>query len=472
MENKYSMSGNSKMIRTVMLVLVGAVLIFGSLRFNIFFGQGAALTVVSDAISTSGLASFVDHIIKFTVNNAMPANGKISVIFESGKFEIPTSFDYRDLDLSVDGVPQSLGSAASGAVIGAGVISGTSGSITFTLGSSTIASGSVVVIKAGRNASYEHSGLYRIKNPLLSGSYLITVKTYDASVNLLDQASTRIMVLESVRVTAARPSPPAPTVPPSPGAVGGGGGGAAYLPPENRVNFCGRAYPGSTVYLLKDGTLLATVQADPQANFDITAKGFSRGNYNFGLYTKDKAGRPSIIETYPVFLSEGVEIRICSLFFAPTIDLNNSEIRRGEILTIFGQSAPSIEVSVFVNSENDLIRKANSDKEGAWLYNLDTGLIEFGEHTARARARKENEYSNFSEAVSFVVGKVSKKREEVSCLKYDLNCDGRINLVDFSILAYWWKRPLTAEAKRRVDFNGDGKTGLVEFSILAYYWTG
>lgn len=472
MWNKYLILDKARIVRTAALVLVGTFSILGSLLFYIFYSRAAALTLVSDTISTSGLSNSADHTVRFTTNNAVPASGKIELIFEAGKFDIPSSLDYRDIDLLVDNVFQSLGSAAGSGVIGVGVISGTSGSIAFTLGSSTIAAGSVVTVKIGRNASYQHSGLYRIKNPAAAGSYLITVKTYDASLNLLDQASTRVTILESVRATAARPSPPSPIALPSPGAVGGGGGGVAYLPPENRVNFCGRAYPGSTVYLLKDGALLATVQADPQANFDITARGFSRGNYNFGLYTKDKFGRSSIIETYPVFLSEGVEIRICGLFFAPTIDLNNHEIRRGEILTIFGQSAPSLEVSVFVNSKNDLIRKVTSDKEGAWLYNLDTALIEFGEHTARARARKENKYSNFSEAISFVVGKVSKKREEVVCVKYDLNCDGRINLVDFSILAYWWKRPLTAEAKQRVDFNGDGKTSLVEFSILAYYWTG
>lgn len=463
------MSDNSKMVRRVALVLVGIFSILGS---PLFYSRAATLMLVSDTISTSGLAGSADHTIRFTVSNLVPISGQITVTFEPGKFEIPASFDYRDLDLSVDGVSRSLGSAASGAVIGVSVVTGVGGSIAFTLGSAPIAAGSAIVIKAGHNATYEYSGFYRIKNPVAAGSYLITFKTYNASLNLLDQASTRITILESVRATAVRPSPPSPIALPSPGAVGGGGGGVAYLPPENRVNFCGRAYPGSTVYLLKDGALLATAQADPQANFDITAKGFSRGNYNFGLYTKDKAGRSSIIETYPVFLSEGVEIRICGLFFAPTIDLNNDEIRRGEILAIFGQSAPSLEVSVFINSENDFMAKVNSDKAGAWLYNLDTALIEFGEHAARARARKENEYSNFSEAVSFVVGKVSKKREEAVCSKYDLNCDGRINLVDFSILAYWWKRPLTAEAKRRVDFNGDGKTSLVEFSILAYYWTG
>ena len=454
------------------LILVSVLAIFVGLRLYIFSGNAAMLTLVSDTISTSGPAASPDHTIKFTVNNALPASGQVKLTFEPGKFEIPASLDYRDLDLLVDGVSKSLGSAAVSEVIGVGVISGASGSITFTLGSSTIAAGSAVTIKAGRNADFEYSGLYRIKNPSSAGSYLITIKTYDASASLLDQAETRIMVLESTRVTAVRPSPPAPAVPSSPGAAGGGGGGAGYLPSENQVNFCGRAYPGSTVYLLKDGGLAATAQADPQANFDLTIKGLGRGNYNFGLYTKDKEGRSSVIDTYPVFLSEGVEVKICGLFLAPTIALNNDEIRRGEILTIFGQSAPNIEVSLFVNSENDLIRKVKSDKDGGWAYNLDTSLIEFGEHTTRARARKENEYSNFSKTAAFFVGKITKKRGEVSCSTYDLNCDSRINLVDFSILAYWWKRPLTVEAKQRVDFNKDGKVDLVDFSILAYHWTG
>lgn len=284
------------------LISVIVLLVFGSLRFYIFFSHAATLTLVSDTISTSGLATSSDHTIKFTVNSSVPASGAMKVVFEPGKFEIPASLDYRDLDLSVDGVSKSLGSAAGSGVVGISVISGASGSLTFTLGSAAIAAGSVVVIKVGRNADFEYSGLYRIKNPLLSGSYLITVKTYDVSNNLLDQASTRIMILESTRATAVRPSPPALAASPSPGAAGGGGGGTGYL---------------------------------------------------------------------PLFIKE-----------------------------------------------------------------------------------------------------ISKKREVVSCFKYDLNCDGRVNLVDFSILAYWWKRPLTAVAKQRVDFNGDGKVDLVDFSILAYHWTG
>ena len=58
--------------------------------------------------------------------------------------------------------------------------------------------------------------------------------------------------------------------------------------------------------------------------------------------------------------------------------------------------------------------------------------------------------------------------------KGDLNSDKKVNIVDFSIAAYWYKRTISAEfaAKERERLNGDGKVNLVDFSILAYYWTG
>ncbi|HBZ36322.1 MAG TPA: hypothetical protein DEO26_01140, partial [Candidatus Veblenbacteria bacterium] len=53
--------------------------------------------------------------------------------------------------------------------------------------------------------------------------------------------------------------------------------------------------------------------------------------------------------------------------------------------------------------------------------------------------------------------------------KADLNDDGRVNIVDFSIAAYWYKR-LSPPAS--VDLNTDGKVDIVDFSIMAYNWTG
>ncbi len=54
-------------------------------------------------------------------------------------------------------------------------------------------------------------------------------------------------------------------------------------------------------------------------------------------------------------------------------------------------------------------------------------------------------------------------------LRGDVNRDGKIDLVDFSIAVYWYKRfnpPVS------VDLNSDGKVDLTDFSILVFNWTG
>ncbi len=58
--------------------------------------------------------------------------------------------------------------------------------------------------------------------------------------------------------------------------------------------------------------------------------------------------------------------------------------------------------------------------------------------------------------------------------KADLNNDCKVNLIDFSIAAYWYKRIISAEfvQKESERLNSDGKVDLVDFSIMAFYWTG
>jgi hypothetical protein len=53
----------------------------------------------------------------------------------------------------------------------------------------------------------------------------------------------------------------------------------------------------------------------------------------------------------------------------------------------------------------------------------------------------------------------------------DLNCDGKVNLVDFSIMAFWFGRTLTGKGLD-ADLNHDSKVNLVDFSIMVFHWTG
>jgi len=57
------------------------------------------------------------------------------------------------------------------------------------------------------------------------------------------------------------------------GAGGGGGGGGGTV--ETKVNFSGRAYPRSTITLLKDAQVAATTVADATANFSVSLSNLS-----------------------------------------------------------------------------------------------------------------------------------------------------------------------------------------------------
>jgi hypothetical protein len=82
-----------------------------------------------------------------------------------------------------------------------------------------------------------------------------------------------------------------------------------------------------------------------------------------------------------------------------------------------------------------------------------------------------NLMSNDSVSRSFVVGdeNVAAPTASTTPAKGDLSGDGRVNLIDFSIMAYWYGKPNPPAAE---DLNGDGKIDLTDFSIMAFYWTG
>ncbi|MEK7086996.1 MAG: hypothetical protein AAB935_01920, partial [Patescibacteria group bacterium] len=128
-------------------------------------------------------------------------------------------------------------------------------------------------------------------------------------------------------------------------------------------------------------------------------------------------------------------------------------------------------------SEEEFFGKTIADKNGVYLYNFDTTVIDYGQHNAKSKASIGNQaVSSFSNVIGFKVGtkNVFAGLPAKCPQKADLNSDCKVNLIDFSIAAYWYKRPLSAAFKpiEIERLNGDGKVDLVDFSIMAYYWTG
>lgn len=256
----------------------------------------------------------------------------------------------------------------------------------------------------------------------------------------------------------------------------GGGGGAPPPAQYGTIIISGKAYPNSEVALLSDGQIREATKAGPRGDFEIALSNLSPGIYLFALYAEDSQGRRSSLLTFQTSLAAGSTVRSSGVFLSPTIDIDKTSVRKGDILQIFGHATPDSDVIISVSSEEELFLKIPTEKDGSYLYALDTGVLESGQHYTKSKQIYQNQMiSPYSKVLSFVVGEKNIVKKSTGCpQKGDLNGDCRVNLIDFSIAAYWYQKRLNKEMleKEMKDLNGDGKINLVDFSIMAYYYTG
>ncbi len=296
---------------------------------------------------------------------------------------------------------------------------------------------------------------------------IFTILTYP-EFSLAETAS--VQVTAKVTVTEQPPPPP-------PSGGGGGGGGGIITLPATGASFSGRAYPSRTVILLKDAQIVATTIAGTDANFSIALTGLTPGSYIFSLYAEDRQGIRSALSTFPLIITSGTITLVTGIFIAPSLDVDKIEVKKGENIAIFGQTAPSADVTIQIAGSPDFFAKTVSDTGGVYLHHFNTAVLDYGTYFAKSSANIGTvAVSGFSRAVSFAVSTRTflNAPRHVAFLKGDLNNDGRVNLVDFSIGAFWYRQILSqAMTKTECErLNCDRVINLVDFSIMAYYWTG
>lgn len=322
-------------------------------------------------------------------------------------------------------------------------------------GISTVSGGPYTYVDRGNVLTYTYTGLTN------GTTYYFKVRSYAAG----------LLLSESAQVSAT------PVAPPAGGGGGGGGGGGSTTGTtgDAGVFFSGRAYPLSKVSILKDGQLVLTTIAGPDSNFSATLRDLAQGDYTFSVYGTDNENRRSSPFTFQIFITSGITTNIGGIFIAPTIAVDKKEVKQGDNIVIFGQSSPSSNIVTSVNSPQEFFVNSSSDANGVYLANFDTSVLEMGGHSTKSKALKEGEISSYSGTVAFTVGTKNVFVDAATNSdKCDLNEDGRCNLIDFSVAAFWYKKTLSAEfsVREAKHLNGDGKVDLIDFSIMAFYWTG
>jgi hypothetical protein len=247
--------------------------------------------------------------------------------------------------------------------------------------------------------------------------------------------------------------------------------GSANAPKDTKVVVIGKAYPGSEVNILIDGKEVGLVKANPKADFYFETDKVAAGVIGMGLWAEDAKGRKSALQNFTFRVSSGAVTTITGAYLAPSIDIDKPVVGRGEILKVSGFTVPESNVTIYVHSNTEVIKKSSSSKVGEWNYNFDTTPLD-GEayHVVKATFEIQSTSSGliksgFSKAMSFYVGKSASNTG--LCPGADLNKDKKVNLIDFSILLFYWGTNNTC-----ADQNKNGKVDLIDFSIMLYNWTG
>jgi len=254
----------------------------------------------------------------------------------------------------------------------------------------------------------------------------------------------------------------------SSGGSSGGSGGSERELGETQISVSGRAYPGETVHILLDGREISTVRADSAGRFEFSTAS-SPGTVTMGFWALDVNRIRSITLTTTFDVTQGAITNVNGILLPPTLAIDDVTVNPGDQITISGQALPNSEVQVHFNNSSSVIT-AVTQSNGEWAVAYNTASLGSAQHTVRARyvigSGRLITQSSFSTTLQLFVG-VDGSPTTPS----DLNRDGRINLIDFSILIFWWGTN-AGSSDPPADINGNGNVGLEDFSILLFNWTG
>ncbi len=254
---------------------------------------------------------------------------------------------------------------------------------------------------------------------------------------------------------------------PGGGGSGGGGGSDTDLG-DTQLSVSGRAYPNVTVTILIDGDAVGTVRTNSRGEFTFNTEA-DPGTASVAFWANDSRGTRSLTVSTTFDVTQGAVTNLNGILIPPTIRTSNQNPNPGDIITLSGQTIPNASVEVAIDNGAQTLR-TTSDASGEWSVTFDTRTVSAATHTAKARfvtgsgaLRTESTYGT---ALSLFVGVEGKPT-----VSSDLNRDGKVNLIDFSILIFWWGTP-GGNSNPPADINQNGRTGLEDFSILLFNWTG
>lgn len=240
--------------------------------------------------------------------------------------------------------------------------------------------------------------------------------------------------------------------------------------PTAQLQISGLAGPYSYVIFNEGLVTLGTAYTAPNGIYSRYFSGIPGGTHSMSFYGIDQQNRNT--STISVDINTPIYQRttLTDQLLSPTIQVDDVVIDPGDPIYATGSAAPNTTISVFTDSP---LRSyaTTASSSGYWSYTItDSGSYSPGDYRIYTLAQTGGGIQSiFSPAIQFTIGVAGGVGGGGSACgditQGDLNCDASVNLIDFSILMYWW-----GTASQEADINLDSSVSLIDFSIMMYYW--
>jgi hypothetical protein len=250
------------------------------------------------------------------------------------------------------------------------------------------------------------------------------------------------------------------------------------------IVFAGYASPNSQIVIKEDGSVVGTTTSDSSGNWTKAITVAVPSNHTYELYTTDTLSVASSTISYSLSVAGGTTTTISNIVMPSTILLTGT--------TLSGQSYPGSSLTLTSNLGDTLTLTVPLG--GLWSLDLTTWLSG-GPHAISAISTVGSYISLSSSSVNYTAPAPSPSPaitptpsptspptstpplSPVPSLSptptpkpypialYDQNSDGRLSLSElFGVISSWLKRHLPC------DLNRDTRCNLIDLSILLYYF--
>lgn len=272
------------------------------------------------------------------------------------------------------------------------------------------------------------------------GSHALTARAYDAAGNNVTSSTVSITVADTTAPTVSLTAP----------AAGATISGTASVT-ANASDNIGVA----RVEFFVDGASRGTDTTSPYA-ISLNTTTLSNGSHSITARAYDAAGNNTTSAARSVTVSNATTPPPDTT--APSVSISNPAAGA----TVSG----SIEISATATDNVGVTRVEffvdgtlrNTDSSAPFSFSFATSSLTNGTHSVTAKAYDAAGNVGNASARSFTVSNTSYRSE-------DINQDGKVNLLDFSLLASKFGQQGTSLG--RADINADGKVNLLDFSRLA-----